>query len=585
MLFLSLVCSNPRFSSFSFIAEIFFKAVLEHATTATDDQIQLPKGVKWLSMRGNNPLQHLLPNDPRRVLFVRSFYKACFRDVMEGLRRKGYQLKDFIIIGQPGIGKSAFGMYLLFHLVREGRTVAYVPKNSSSFHGFVFRNGKVTLMRDEFDPVLSDPETVLICDSFKPPAVPARVVLITSPKRELWRAFEKDGAQRLHFPTFGLEELQEMRVACGWDHMSADQVTARFKEVGGNPRYVFLRFREDARQMFEEAAGKLNDPTILASLLGTSSVADYDGDKVSHRLFHVCAKCQVKPDLKPSSLEYYEYGGLVIASPLAAETADEKIRTLDDALCARLAASFSTNPHLRSAGGYIYETRAVKALSEGGDFELQPLVSGKARPSVVHLRVPSSLAANYPHFSLATLEAQVKTHPGAVLAAEALNQAAVDAILGGQVPLQITTASSHAVKVTERGLIGIVEKLGYLQEDKKRLAIPLVFVVPPVTINRRDSTWTRPQELVLPPEPGKDDAGARVAWERAVAVKARVKQYVMPLDVVKRPATMVGKKTRSIADLLKPLGPGQRAKLHTGVGLALAGVGRVLGRVRFLLYM
>ena len=85
----------------------------------TDGHVMLPDSVAWPTL--HSP-----------VLFVRDFYKPFFDDVLNGLRRNSSSISEkcvaiakVVVCGNPGIGKSAFGMYALFRALKDGRAVVY----------------------------------------------------------------------------------------------------------------------------------------------------------------------------------------------------------------------------------------------------------------------------------------------------------------------------------------------------------------------------------------------------------------------------------------------------------------------------
>jgi hypothetical protein len=76
--------------------------------------VTLPAGVDWPQLGG-------------APLFVRSFYEGCFEGVLNSLDPTcSAALRKFTIVGNAGIGKSAFGTYVLWRAVQARRTVVYV---------------------------------------------------------------------------------------------------------------------------------------------------------------------------------------------------------------------------------------------------------------------------------------------------------------------------------------------------------------------------------------------------------------------------------------------------------------------------
>ena len=76
--------------------------------------VALPADVSWPQLGG-------------APLFVRSFYEGCYEGVLNSLDPScTAALRKFTIVGNAGIGKSAFGAYVLWRAVQARRTVIYL---------------------------------------------------------------------------------------------------------------------------------------------------------------------------------------------------------------------------------------------------------------------------------------------------------------------------------------------------------------------------------------------------------------------------------------------------------------------------
>jgi hypothetical protein len=153
----------------------------------------LPKGMKW-------------PIAESRVLFVREHYKNLFENVLHRCKRLPVVTSDagtladsnkadasnfrFVIEGQPGIGKSVFGWFLVYRLRNEqpDRAVIYAS-NKWDRNGVLFPGGKGPVrkiqsadLKDFVDRYKPD-DCVLICDSFLPAEARVPTVVISSPGR------------------------------------------------------------------------------------------------------------------------------------------------------------------------------------------------------------------------------------------------------------------------------------------------------------------------------------------------------------------------------------------------------------------
>ena len=117
------------------------------------------------------------------------------------------------------VGKSTFGLYLLWRAVLARRTVVYASANVH--RAFIFPgDGRVEAFAfDDFRNRAWDichlASTVLICDAIRPPVTSAFTVLITEPKRDRWWEFNKEtDATLLAFPVFSRDEIDDMHRAC-----------------------------------------------------------------------------------------------------------------------------------------------------------------------------------------------------------------------------------------------------------------------------------------------------------------------------------------------------------------------------------
>ncbi len=513
----------------------FNKAVLALPKDAFDKEVIELTDTIWPSLVDDRPqLPKDSTDDPRRRLFVRSFYGACFKDVMFTPKMTPTRTLNYVVIGQPGIGKSAFGMYTLARLIKDGRTVIYIPKGATSLSdGFLFTGGQVfeASWRRRIRE-LQSPETVLICDSFRPPSVDAMVILITSPRRDRWYEFAKQSKARLlQFPTFSLAETERMRATC-FPHLRAEDVAPRFKDLGGIPRYVLDSWHVSAEKFFEAAAAKcfLRD---FEDTLNATSAEDFAA--TSHRLFHFLPKGQLDPTLSPSSEAFYEFGRVRPASDIAAAQFENRMLALLEHNVEIVHTVLTRCPSLAGVLGVVFERRALNALANGGFFPLWRLRNSPDDKEDLLLHVPKSMGRVL--FDMGNLASKVSQHPEALLEPADRNQAAVDAIFPGKVPLQVTVSNKHDISVTEKGLLGVARGLDLMGEKK---VVPLVFVVPTSVATDSKSSWTKKQRFTRdggkpialrnPPKETDYTADAEAAPDVAINLASRVEQYVLHLE-------------------------------------------------------
>jgi len=104
-----------------------------------------------------------------------------------------------------------------------------------------------------------------------PPVVNAFTLLITSPRREQWREFDKEtDALRLYFPVFSRHEIDDLLRACFpcllGDAASGGEagVQARYEKWGGIPRYVLGKLDANSQGLLESAVTSVKVDKLFA---------------------------------------------------------------------------------------------------------------------------------------------------------------------------------------------------------------------------------------------------------------------------------------------------------------------------------
>ncbi|EFJ50100.1 hypothetical protein VOLCADRAFT_89133 [Volvox carteri f. nagariensis] len=123
-------------------------------------------------------------------LLRRSCYEVAYNEMMalqEGPPDSA--LRRFLILGTPGIGKSAFLLDMLYRLACLGRTVVFVH-GATSKQALLFTPNGVFTADDAtvFHAELSDPNTWFLCDAFGYKSVVGAVtVLVSSPRIDAYK--------------------------------------------------------------------------------------------------------------------------------------------------------------------------------------------------------------------------------------------------------------------------------------------------------------------------------------------------------------------------------------------------------------
>jgi hypothetical protein len=333
-------------------------AELEPIPASRSSLVRLPGGALW-------------PQLGAAPLFVRDFYAGLF----EGPLASGdpgctAELRKFIIRGNAGIGKSAFGAYVLWRAVKAGRTVVYASDKVDT--SFVFHSsGEVEVCTDFERPtwgILQQASTIFICDGIKPPVKAAFTVLITSPKRERYKEFFKlVDCEMLTVPVFFRHEVKDMLHTCFPRLVPHEkQVWLLYDMWGGIVRYVLAKQGASSQRLLNAALSSINLDELIFHLGAEEIESD---DKASHRLLHLKPAGDDATEFsRPYDTASYMLERTELASPHVSELV---YRALEQRHLHRLnnflAQPISSPSHARLYGD-MYKIGAARALLAGGDF-------------------------------------------------------------------------------------------------------------------------------------------------------------------------------------------------------------------------
>ncbi len=488
--------------------------------------------------------------DNFRSLFIRPFYKDLLMGEEAVRNFSPIKFHKFVVLGNPGIGKSSFGLYVLFRAIRLGRSVVYLSGKKPNW-GFVVVNGVPHRFNLSSEPMLiyhllEKKETVFISDTMDRTTQCAAVTfLITSPKRSRWFEFAKDKQQcvELLFPTFGEGELADMCRSC-FQSVTEDSVGQRFLQWGGIPRFVFSQLSDEKNE--SEFAGAIQKVDI-DHLTKLSSIEIEMACEESHRVLHFVPRGALTGcEVRPSSLAYFEYAKLMICSEKAEQMLFLRKITEDADSIRKLIAATSDVPALSIIRGNAFGYLASAILSCGGTFAFRNLSDKSEADGELVLR-PSDLILFSNILDLGQKVDRARnggTLGSVLLHAARKNECAVDACLPDRRLANYTVASKHALTLasaTKRkkgvaaaeagddssgddaddrvevvGLEAVAAALGYAPSD----TIPFFFVVPS---DKYRAGMKRAQSLYR--------LGKLVTKDPKDPISSRVIQYVLKIDI------------------------------------------------------
>jgi len=147
----------------------------------------------FLAVSSQSPSIQLFGDVPSKGIFLREVYLSLYQKVIASTSHN-------VIIGNPGIGKTFFGYYLMHLLMNNNQSFVYEPLECEPFKLFFYDS---SINTDKTKPVqiqvlplgnfqLSALQCLYIVDGHKPNICHQnRIVLICSPRNEHFQILEK----------------------------------------------------------------------------------------------------------------------------------------------------------------------------------------------------------------------------------------------------------------------------------------------------------------------------------------------------------------------------------------------------------
>ncbi|RGB27176.1 hypothetical protein C1646_769459 [Rhizophagus diaphanus] len=241
---------------------------------------------KFLKLPGN--IRFLGKEQGPSALFIRK----CYLDLEDVVFDN--KITKLRITGNPGIGKTYFGYYLLYLLALRDVTVVY--DNHKESNPIVFESGKNAFISNSemIKLYLQKSKVWYIVDGKEPKSVDAKTILICSPKRDYYKKFDNyEGVVTARFmPIWSWEEIKKCRKGLYNDEVEKKLAKDLFLKWGGIPRYVLEKAKDITSQQ------KLDDAILdcdmdIFKYIGESSV---ERTTTSHMIVHNYVNLPVSDD-------------------------------------------------------------------------------------------------------------------------------------------------------------------------------------------------------------------------------------------------------------------------------------------------
>lgn len=210
-------------------------------------------------------------------MFVRESYLHLSKIIL-----KRTSIRRFFISGNPGIGKTFFGYYLLYKLAQQNETVVYHKRNKAPI---LFSDGVVYSISEDniyaFKDYLGMENVWYIVDGREPTDYNAKTILVSSPQKINYGAFYKVGTTIQYMPVWSWEETDTCREKL-FPKLSQKAVRELYDRWGEIPRFTLFYALNDSQQHLLDKTINSVDASIF-KFVGEST----DDNSASHKIVHI----------------------------------------------------------------------------------------------------------------------------------------------------------------------------------------------------------------------------------------------------------------------------------------------------------
>lgn len=296
----------------------------------------------------------------RKDIYVRKCYEDLAKLVRECEKSK------VLLIGTPGIGKTAFADYFMWCLAKDG--ISFVCEGrgeSASKHS----GGMKTYVPDIKQPGLFSDNMWYIVDGQEPTlnrGIKGHTLLVTSPNRANWYQWSKTGCNILFAPLWSYDEIEKCRELC---YPEVQHGLGRrgyvvygrelYDKWGGVPRYLLSDLTLEAHNLLEGTITS-SDPAKLFEF-AEKQLEIKEGASMCHRVVHMVANNDYKNFRYEFASAYVRDAVIMKSYESHRDTVFEFIRQLKGVTWG--AALY----------GQVFESLAHYMICRGGTFDIRCL--------------------------------------------------------------------------------------------------------------------------------------------------------------------------------------------------------------------
>ncbi|CAJ0645544.1 16652_t:CDS:2 [Entrophospora sp. SA101] len=308
------------------------------------------------------------------ALFIRDCYIHLSEIILED-----DNIRRLRITGNPGIGKTFFGYYLLHLLAMRNKTVIYHKCNKTPI---LFSEEAVYhIYQDniyEFNDFLMKRDVWYIVDGREPSDIHAKTILICSPQKHYYHKFDKLGTIIRYMPVWSYVEIKKCKDKLFPD-LNQELVQSLYNKWGGIPRYTLYYALNDSQQDLLQMAISTVNQRIL-NFVGETT----DDDDTRHRIVHISTNVPqageykgkgsavIKPEMGKDR-PFYTMSILEFASDYVSEKVVGRLTTHYRNQLLNFVESSSLINEYSTLRGAIFEQIAHQKLLSGKSFRTRPL--------------------------------------------------------------------------------------------------------------------------------------------------------------------------------------------------------------------
>jgi hypothetical protein len=481
-----------------------------------NDIFELEEGIKFFG----------LEDEPSK-LYIRKCYNHLLGVVNNSSIRK------LRISGNPGIGKTLFGYYLLYHLVKKNETIVY-DSNNLIGEVIVFDKGNGFYLNctdhNTKRGYLYNRDNWYIVDGKQPDRAVAKTVLICSLRKDHYREFDKQNPDIRIMPVWTWEEINDCRKEI-FKHLSEEVVRTLYMKWGGIPQYVLMSAENsEIQNKIQQAIDSCNEK-IFQFISASDSSED-----VSYMLIHIWTNVSEEDNLKEDNDnkgkgketdevksigegQYYTQTIIKFASDYVGERITERLKDMImSRLQAEVEACLSNGKSINNAYfGCYFEQVVHRMFRKGGTFFARSLESDQLEYEIT-LKSQNEILK----FSKVEMIENNKYYQP-----DSQTFPAIDSIIAPNYLFQMTIATNHPIKLS--GLKAVEEKLA------EKGPIYYFFVVPSKLSDgyiKQDIVVSQTSQTSKTSKTRKiTETGELVAQNKPTWIDDYLKQYVIGIDL------------------------------------------------------